>query len=285
MRVIIGVDWSDQAFAAVTQTFQLYRPTDVTLVHGVELGILEHPFVAQAGNVQGYDDFRKAMVDSGRQVLERAAALIPPEVGSIRTVNEIGSPAQLILDSAKNLSADLVVMGVRGRNRLSEMVLGSVSHRVLLHGSSPTLIVRGAARKVQRVLVAIEDRDDADRIVKWLLRYPFANPTELCVLHALVPIGVSDPYDALGTGAWWEGAERYADELVTSTAGKLLCPHYRVNTKVATGDPAEVIEQEAKDMDLVVVTSHGRRGLSRFLLGSVSHAVVHHVTCPVIVLR
>jgi hypothetical protein len=67
MRVVIGVDWSDQSFAAVTQTFQLYHPTDVTLVHGVDLGILEHPFVAQAGNVQGYDDFRHAMVDSGRQ--------------------------------------------------------------------------------------------------------------------------------------------------------------------------------------------------------------------------
>ena len=76
MRVIIGIDWSDQAFAALTQTFQLYHPTDVTLVHGVDLGILKHPFVAQAGNVHGYDDFRKAMVDSGNQLLERAAAMV-----------------------------------------------------------------------------------------------------------------------------------------------------------------------------------------------------------------
>jgi nucleotide-binding universal stress UspA family protein len=285
MRVVIGVDWSDQAFAAVTQTFQLYHPTDVTLVHGVDLGILKHPFVAQAGNVQGYDDFRNAMVDSGNQLLERAAAMVPAEVGSIRKVNEIDSPAQLILDSAEHLSADLVVVGVRGRSRLSEVVLGSVSHRVLIHGSRPVLIVRGAARKVQRVLVAIEDRDDADRIAKWLTHHPFADPTELCVLHALVPIGISDPYDALGTGTWWEGAERYADELVKSTAGKLLNPRYTVNTKVATGNPAAVIEQEAKGRDLVVVTSHGRKGLSRFLLGSVSHAVVHHVTCPVLVVR
>jgi nucleotide-binding universal stress UspA family protein len=285
MRVVIGVDWSDQAFAAVSQTFQLYHPTDVTLVHGVELGILKHPFVAQAGNVQGYDDFRHAMVDSGSQLLERAAAMVPVEVAPIRKVNEIGSPAQLILDSAENLSADLVIVGVRGRSRLSEVVLGSVSHRVLLHGSRSVLIVRGAARKIQRVLVAIEDRDDADRITKWLTHHPFTDPTELCVLHALVPIGISDPYDALGTGTWWEGAERYADELVKSTAGKLLNPRYTVNTKVATGNPAAVIEQEAKDRDLVVVTSHGRKGLSRFLLGSVSHAVVHHVTCPVLVVR
>lgn len=285
MRVVIGVDWSDQSFAAVTQTFQLYRPTDVTLVHGVDLGILEHPVVAEAGNVQGYDDFRNAMVDAGRQVLERAETMVPPDVQSIRKINEIGSPAQLILDSAENLAADLIVVGARGRTRLSEVVLGSVSQRVLLHTSRPTLIVRGAARKVQRVLVAIEDREDADRIVKWLTRHPFADPTDLCVVHALVPIGVHDPYDALGTGIWWEGAERYADELVKSTAGKLLNPRYTVTTKVATGNPAAVIEHEAKAMDLVVVSSHGRKGLSRFLLGSVSHAIVHHVTCPVLVLR
>lgn len=285
MRVVIGIDWSDQAFAAITQTLQLYHPTDVTLVHAVELGILQHPVVAQAGNVQGYEDFRNSMIDSGRQLLDRAAAMVPAEVTSIRKVNEIGSPAQVILDSADNLSADLIVVGVRGRSRLSEVVLGSVSHRVLLHSSRPVLIVRGAARKIQRVLVAIEDRDDADRIAKWLTHHPFTDPTELCVLHALVPIGVNDPYDALGTGTWWEGAERYADELVNSTAAKLLNPPYTVSRNVATGNPASVIEQEAKGRDLVVVTSHGRKGLSRFLLGSVSHAVVHHVTCPVLVLR
>lgn len=285
MRVVIGVDWSDQAFAAVSQTFQLYYPADVTLVHGVELGILEHPFVAQAGNVQGYDDFRHAMVDSGRQVVERAAAMVPAEVTSIRKVTEISNPAQLILDSANNLSADLIVIGARGRNRLSEVVLGSVSHRILLHSSRPTLIVRGPARKVQRVLVAIEDRDDADRVIRWLTQHPFVSPVELLVFHAVTPIGVNEPYVGPEISAWLEDVQRYAEELVQSTAGKLSNSQYTVTTKVVQGNPAAVIEQEAKGMDLVVVTSHGRKGISRFLLGSVSHAVVHHVTCPVLVLR
>lgn len=285
MRVIIGVDWSDQAFAAITQTFQLYHPTDVTLVHGVELGILEHPLVAQAGNVQGYDDFRHAMVDSGRQVVERAAAMIPADVTSIRKIIDIGNPAQLILDSAANLSADLVVIGARGRNRLSEVVLGSVSHRVLLHSSRPTLIVTGAARKVHRVLVAIEDRDDADRVIRWLTQHPFTEPVALCVFHVVVPLGVSEPYTAPEIGAWWEDVQRYAEKLVQTTAGNLARTHHTVTTKVVQGHPAAMIEEAAKDMDFVVVTSHGRRGISRFLLGSVSHAVVHHVTCPVLVLR
>ncbi|MBH0179796.1 MAG: hypothetical protein HP491_18530, partial [Nitrospira sp.] len=95
MRVVIGVDWSDQTFAAIAQIFHLYRPTDVTLVHGVDLGILEHPVVAEAGTVQGYDDFRHTMVDAGRQVLARAETMVPSDIQSIRKVNEIGSPAQL----------------------------------------------------------------------------------------------------------------------------------------------------------------------------------------------
>ena len=285
MRVVIGVDWSDQSFAAVAQTFQLYHPTDVALVHGVELGILEHPFLAQAGEVQGHDAFRNAMVDSGRQVLERAAAMVPADIQSIRKVSEIGSPAPLILDSANNLSADLVVIGSRGQSRLSEIVLGSVSHRVLLHNSKPTLIVKGAARTVQRVLIGIEDKDDADQIVKWLTQHPFVNPVELRVLHAVVPIGVMEPYVGPEIGAWLKDVQCYAEELVQSTASKLQSADYKVTTAVIQGNPTTVIEQEAKDMDLVVVTSHGRTGLSRFLLGSVSHAVVHHVTCPVLVLR
>ena len=111
MRIAIGVDWSDQTFTAVTQAFHLYHPTDVTLVHGVNLGFFEQPIIAEATNLQGYNDFRNAMVDAGRQLLDRTAAMIPSDVQTVRKINEIGSPAQIILDSAETVSADLVVVG------------------------------------------------------------------------------------------------------------------------------------------------------------------------------
>ena len=285
MRIAIGIDWSDQAFTAVTQTFHVYHPTDVTLVHGVNLGFFEQPLIAEITNLQGYDDFRHAMVDSGRQLLERVAAMVPSDAGSVRKINEIGSPAQVILDGAQTVAADLVVVGARGRGRVTETVLGSVSHRVLSHASRPTLIVKGPARPIKRVLVAIESHDDADRITQWLTRYQFATPVELCVLNAVVPVGLDSPYDTLGVKAWWEGAERYAEEFVKVTAAKLLDSRYTVSTKVAVGNPAAMIEEQAQTMDLVVVASHGRKGIDRFLLGSVSHAIVHQVACPVLVIR
>jgi nucleotide-binding universal stress UspA family protein len=285
MRIVIGVDWSDQSFAAVSQTFQLYRPTDVTLVHGVNLGMFEQPIVAEAANLQGYDDFRHAMVNAGHQLLERAAALVPPEVETVRKINEVGSPAQVILDGAQTVSADLIVVGARGRGRLAETVLGSVSHRVLSHTSRSTLIVKGQARPIRQALVAVEGRDDADRIVEWLTLYRFATPVELRVLNVVVPVGLDSPYDGMEARTWWEGAEAYAEQLVKNTAAKLADAGYTTGTKVLVGSPAALIEEEAKATDLVIASSHGRRGVARFLLGSVSHAIVHHVSCPVLVIR
>jgi len=285
MRIAIGVDWSDQAFTAVTQTFHTYHPSDVTLVHGVDLGMFESPIVAQAANLQGYDDYRNVMVDAGKQLLDRAEAMIPPDIGNVRRINEIGSPAQIILNTAKTVAADLIVVGARGRSRVTEVVLGSVSHRVLMHASCPTLIVKGNARPIRQVLVAIEGREDAGRIKKWLLMHPFKDPVGLSVLTVVPSLQMADPANIVGFQAWSDAAMRYAEDLVKETGATLMGAQYTVSTRAVTGEPATTVAQQASGMDLVVVASHGRKGVERFLLGSVSHSTVHHVPCPILVIR
>lgn len=285
MKVVIGIDWSDQAFAAVAQTFQAYRSSEVTLVHGVDLGLFEHPIVAQAASLQGYDDFRRAMIETGRQLLDRAQNMLPEGVGQARRINEIGSPAQIILNAARTVAADLIVVGARGRTRLAEVVLGSVSHRVLSHASSPTMIVKGQARPIEKVLVAVEGPEDADRIKKWLLQYPFKNPVALTVLSVVPSFEMIDGMNIVQFQAWIDAATWSAESLVEETEMALASPHYAATTQVCMGTPAAKIVELANTMDLVVVGSHGRKGVERFLLGSVSHSVVHHVSCAILVIR
>lgn len=285
MKVVIGVDWSDEAFATVQQVWHVYRPTEVTLVHAVDLGIFEYPVLAQAANLQGYEEFRRAFTNAGQQVLDRTAHTLPIDSSSVKKINEIGNPAEIILDTAQTMDADLVAVGARGRSRVAEAILGSVSHRVLMHATRPTLVVRGGARPVQRVLVAVEGKDDADRIRQWLQLYPFANPVDICVLSVVVPLGVGDPYHVAGFEAWSDAAMTYAEDLVKTVGAALLSPRYNVSTRVVTGEVASTVAQQAKDMDLVVVASHGRHGVDRFLLGSVSHSIVHRVAGPVLVVR
>ena len=285
MKVVAGVDWSDAAFAAVEQLGLLYRPDEVTLVHGVDLGLFDYPIVAEAANLQGYDIFRKSMFDAGSESLERAEAMLPDDVPRPRRLCEFGKPARFLLDTAASVAADLIVIGTHDHSRAAELVLTSVSHRVLLHATHPTLLVKGRARQVRRVLIAVEGRADGTRICDWLLAHPFRSPVDAMVLTAVATLSALETSSAAAFASWSEDVVRQADDHVAACAQRLLPPLFTTSSRVVKGDPAPVIADASKDFDLVVVGSHGREGLDRFLLGSVSHAVVHHVACPVLVIR
>jgi nucleotide-binding universal stress UspA family protein len=285
MRMVIGVDWSDEAFAAVQQVLYLYRPTEVTIVHGIEMGIFEYPTITHIAGLQGYEEFRRAVTAAGAQLLDRTAATVSMPSASVKRINEIGNPAQMILQAAHTAKADLIVVGARGRSRAAEAVLGSVSHRVLMHSPCTTLIARREARPIQKVLVAVEGKADADRIVGWLHDHPFMNPVELCILSVVVPLGVAEPYMLAGLEPWSEVSRTYAEDLVKRVAASFPSPAYKVRTCVATGQAAATVAAQSEGMDLLVGSTQGRHGLDRFLMGSVSHSIVHRVSSPVLIVH
>jgi nucleotide-binding universal stress UspA family protein len=283
--MVIGVDWSDEAFAAVQQALYLYRPTEVTIVHGIEMGIFEYPTITHIAGLQGYEEFRRAVTAAGAQLLDRTAATVSMPSASVKRINEIGNPAQMILQAAHTAKADLIVVGARGRSRAAEAVLGSVSHRVLMHSPCTTLIARREARPIQKVLVAVEGKEDGDRIVGWLHDHPFMNPVELCILSVVVPLGVAEPYMLAGLEPWSEVSRTYAEDLVKRVAASFPSPAYKVRTCVATGQAAATVAAQSEGMDLLVGSTQGRHGLDRFLMGSVSHSIVHRVSSPVLIVH
>ena len=285
MRIVTGVDWSDEAFAAVEQIGLLYRPDDVVLVHGVDLGMFHYPIVAGVVNLQGYDEFRQAMIDAGRQAVERCRTLLPAATPSIRTLCEVQHPAAFILDSAATVKADLIAVGTHDHSRMTEVFAGSVSHRILLHATVSTLIVKGKARPVARVLMAVEGREDAIRLRTWLTAHPFRNPVAVTILSVVPSLHMADPHVMVGLEGWSEQSKRHAEQVVNDTAQALASPHFTVSTDVRLGDPVTTVCEVGNSHDLIVVGSHGRKGLDRFLLGSVSHGIVHRAGCSVLVVR
>lgn len=285
MRIVTGVDWSEEAFAAVEQIGLLYRPEEVLLVHGVDLGMFQSPLVAGVFNMQGYDEFRQAMIDAGRQAVERCRTMLPAEIPSIRTLCEVQHPAAFILDSAAAVKADLIAVGTRDHGRMTEVFLGSVSHRVVLHATVPTLIVKGKARPVARVLLAVEGREDAIRLQAWLTSHPFKNPVAVTILSVIPSLHLVDPRLTAGLEGWSEQSKQQAEQVVKDTAQALAGPHFTVSTDVRLGDPVTTLCEVGQSYDLIVVGSHGRKGLERFLLGSVSHGIVHRAPTSILVVR
>ena len=154
-----------------------------------------------------------------------------------------------------------------------------------MHATRPTLVVKGGERRLRKVLVAVEGKDDGDRITQWLLRHPFAHPVELCIISVVMPVHPADPYSLAGLGSWPALATTHAEEVVKTVSAALSSPHYTTSTRVLTGEVAAVVAKLGRDADLVVVASHGRHRLERLLLGSVSHAIVHRVAVPTLVIR
>jgi nucleotide-binding universal stress UspA family protein len=154
-----------------------------------------------------------------------------------------------------------------------------------MHAPCATLVVKRACETVSNILVAVEEQEDAGRMTAWLRRYPFRRQPTVTVLRVIQPIPDAESFSMAPTGAWEEIAEQHAKELVNQAALSLSDSCASITTKVVTGNPVEELAKTAKAYDVLVIGSHVRRGIDRFLLGSVSHALLHKAPCSVLVVR
>ncbi len=285
MRAVVAVDWSEQSFNAVTVVCRLFTCEELTLMHAVDLRPFENPLFAQPLGRRSAEEFRQGMVAAGERLLDQTGTVVPSTVPTIKRVCRIGNPAQIVLKATGSSRADLVAVGSRGRGRLAELILGSVSHRVVLHAPCAALLVRGDPGRIRRVLLAVEGHEDSLRLLTWLSAHRFSQPIELFLLTVVPTIPSSDSTMECQYDTWTVEMGQYARQLVDETAAALRTIYPAVTPQIEHGDPAHCITSASCHADLVIVGSHGWRGLEHFLLGSVSHAVLHKVTCPVLVIR
>ena len=157
---------------------------------------------------------------------------------SVARVCEFAKPASLILDKARDLRPELIVLGARG-GRVGEFVLGSVSHRVAMHADCTTLIVKEREGPVKRVTVAVEGHEDGraskpgcSPIRSKSGRSHHRQRRAADPRHrSLQPLPATD----------WTGiAVRSAEDLIKNLAASLMNSRYTVGTQVSIGDPADI---------------------------------------------
>ncbi|MEK6803439.1 MAG: universal stress protein [Nitrospirota bacterium] len=285
MRTVVAVDWSEQSFNAVKVVGRLFTHEELTLVHAVDLRPFENPLFAQPLGRRSAEELRQGMVAAGERLLEQTGALVPATIPSIQRIYKIGNPAPVVLESIRSSRADLVAVGSRGRGRLAELVLGSVSHRVVLHAPCAALLVKDDPGTIRRVLLTVEGHEDSSRLRTWLSIHRFSQSVDLSILSVVPTIPVGDAATEGSYGKWAAEMEQYAGELVQDNVATLRTVFSSVTPQIERGDPAHCIAKASRHADLVIVGSHGWKGLEHFLLGSVSHAVLHKVACPVLVVR
>jgi nucleotide-binding universal stress UspA family protein len=139
-----------------------------------------------------------------------------------------------------------------------------------------------------KILLAVDDSKFSEAAARSLTGQFRPQDAEVRVLHVIEPIVITEP-PQMSPGYYPELQEQlpHAQGVVDRMAKTLASAGFTVTTSVATGDARSIILQEAVkwQADLIFLGSHGRKGLERFFLGSVSEAVARHAHCSVQIVR
>jgi nucleotide-binding universal stress UspA family protein len=286
MRILLAIDGSDQSIEAVRALSHMARADAVILVHAIDVPAPAYPMMMPEVARDLYTTQERAMREEGERVLRTAASLLPPAIGPVSKVLEIGKPINVILSVAERERIDLIVMGSRGVGALRELMLGSVSHGVVTHAAVSVLIVGAPLRPVRRLVLAVEGPEEAEAAVRCLERRPFKKPGEITVLSVIPYAHPAWPVGAVIPEPWQKevlmGATRFAEDV----ASKLTTIGYRARGLAMQGSPpSEILKAAATEHADLIVMGSRHRGLRRAMLGSTSHAVLHRTACPVLIVR
>jgi nucleotide-binding universal stress UspA family protein len=285
MKTILAVDGSDNSYEAVHVMKYIARAEQLTLLHALNVSRPGYPemMMLPESAEEIYTALEQSMREDGERLLDRVQSLLPLHAGPTKKHLQIGSPAEVIISMAEEQHADLIVMGARGLGPIKERLLGSVSHRILTLAPCAALIVNGPVKAMKQILLPLAGPTDAEAAVRFLQLKPFDDTVELTLMTVLPSTEPPWPSHAAGAAAATELLEKQT-EYIEGVAERLHAIGYQTHGVAVVGTPSTMILQQATTLrsDLILMGTRGRQGISRFVLGSVSHAVLHKMPCPVL---
>jgi nucleotide-binding universal stress UspA family protein len=140
VNIVVGTDGSDHSIAAVKRAIEFAQAWggELHVVH-----VLHIPSSLLGALSQVPADLASLEVSQRRTVWEAVEPMLHDTVSDVHRVDLDGYPADAIVEYAKNVGADLIVVGSRGRGEFAALVLGSTSHRIVHLSSCDVLVVKG----------------------------------------------------------------------------------------------------------------------------------------------
>ncbi|WUD78201.1 universal stress protein [Streptomyces sp. NBC_00510] len=284
--VVVGFDGSDPAVRALDVAAAEAHRRDTAL--RIVLG-LPWPDPGEVGF--GLDaDRERARGEAARTVLDVAAARMEDRhPGLSVALEQAAEPAASALVRLGRTAA-LTVVGTRGRGGFAGLLLGSVSLRVAAHTAGPLMVVRGedtAARRGllhDKVLLGLEDESDAEAAL-FAFEEAGRRSARLRVLHTWTHPHISLGEWPVSRGQDLASQARQHKELARFAVSKVAerFPDVAVRVDSVPGHAAAALVEASRAADVLVVGAHRRETRPLGLhLGPVTHAVLHHAHCPVV---
>ncbi|HEV2200641.1 MAG TPA: universal stress protein [Bryobacteraceae bacterium] len=292
MKILLAVDLSAGSQVAVTEVAMRPWPAGTSIqVIGVT-DTEKLPFAPSV--VEEILARTHATINSAAERLKAAGLAAEPRVIS-------GDPRTMIPERAKEIGADLVIVGAHSTAGVAGFLLGSVAKAVIRMAHCSVEVARHTRREPghhpgMRVLLAVDESDFSTAAARAIAARPWQEGTEIRVMSVvdLAPTFLQSAFeppfvDPQGMEELRVQAVQRAESAITRAREILSDAGLRTSEylSVLLEDPKKSILDEAKrwSAELIVVGSHGRRGFQRFMIGSVSEGVAMHATCTVEIIR
>jgi nucleotide-binding universal stress UspA family protein len=285
-QIILGTDFSAGAQKAARRIpyLPLAAGASVTVVHVLPGGIPPHLLQAVRSGAE-------ARLAEETRALGRALRRRGLKEATVQSQLRSGKPFRELVACAEEVKAALIVVGRHGKDGMQSLLLGSTAERVVRNGQIPVLVVAAEARApYTRPVVALEGEEDGFLVEAALgLLLPKARRLDVVAAYQV-------PFEG------WMRAGGLPPQAVQQLRNETRDQHRRAleqlvaarcpadlacRVTVRRGDPRQEILTLAdrRRAELIVVGSHGRRGLAHVLLGSVSEGVLRAAKKDVLVAR
>jgi nucleotide-binding universal stress UspA family protein len=279
MHILAATDFSTRSQRAVRRAGLLARDTgaDLTLVHIVD-------------DDQPPDLVALESREAGRILDEQIGAMAELRGLRSRTLVGAGDPFDGILRAAASTEAGLIVMGAHRKQLLQDVFVGTTIERVIRAGPFPVLMVNGEVEQPYRTaLAAIDLSEPSVHAMRTGIALGLPAGARLGLVHAFLPLAKGQMFYAglsrdVIDGYVADERVRATNELTAFLEAKGLDDHGQPVRVVEEGAPVEAISKAVAQVkpDVLIIGTHGRAGIAKALLGSVTEEVLRSLDIDIL---
>ncbi len=292
-KILFATDFSESATPAFRYSLEWAKALESTLtlihVQSIQLGVDVDASVSQR--------FLDEQRETAKTRLESLLAETRKEIPSATAQHLTGMPSEQICQYARDQHCDLIIMGTHGWTGMDRVLFGSVAERVIARAPCPVLSI--PLRKAEdtaamhtlnptprRIILpldfsecSLEAYEFAVQIAKWF-------DSSLTLVYAIEPLSYSLDFTLTHPLQDKANRKKMQDRLVELTevlTRQGMTAEYEIFEKPAMEATLET--STTRQADLIVMGTHGRKGLSKLVMGSITGKVLQHSPYPVLTVR
>lgn len=292
-RILVPLDGSPRSESvlptAANIAAKLGAELQIAMVHVPGVYVVDQPS----------DEFDRDAIAQGRNYLDTVTARVRAKFpGPLKVHLLEGLAPETLATEAVAQEIDLLVMNAHGWGFVSRSILGSVSDYLMQHIRIPMLLMHSDPAAVEssqpvqfdRILVGLDGSPLAEQVLQSAVAMGEIWQSELRLLRVISPIAHSlESFNAERRQQYnsiYDKAGAEAKAYLQQVAARIKSDSLTVATNVVLRqDPAAAIlrESQVAQCDLIAISTHGRGGLARLVMGSVSDKVIRGAETPVLV--